>query len=361
MKMRNLGCVFLVMTGCSAPALELGEAAPEAKGGQAASESHASGGRAGSNGSTVPRAGSGGGGSVTSAGGASQIIPRGGAGGAGGATERGGATGRGGASSADCEGELTFADPALRDAVAQAVFIYGKTPRELTQLGVEGAHSLEGIECLKHLMEVDITSGDADLSPLAHLPLEALSLSNLQNPELDVLTSLDTVTVLQVNDCGVTDLAPVASLSQLAFASFQNNPITDLAPLSGLAQLKDLRIANTHVSDLRPLSTLPALATLDAENALISNLAPLHGMPSLESLNLPFNPIAELPPSLAGMVKLHELNLNDTDIVDVSPLGDLSHLEYLRVDGSPIDCAVLRDTLGRLSPTIQVASDCPTP
>ena len=54
--------------------------------------------------------------------------------------------------------------------------------------------------------------------------------------------------------------------------------MSDLAPLAGLTNLQTLDCHSTQVSDLAPLAGLTNLQTLDCHSTQVSDLAPLAGL-----------------------------------------------------------------------------------
>ena len=68
---------------------------------------------------------------------------------------------------------------------------------------------------------------------------------------------------LYLNRGSVTDLAPLAGLSELWAVHLHANQVSDLHPLAGLHKLSLLDLAEDPIGDLAPILALPALSTLD--------------------------------------------------------------------------------------------------
>ena len=87
---------------------------------------------------------------------------------------------------------------------------------------------------------------------------------------------------------------------------------------SGPTEL-DLRYKNIpfdpYISDLTPLAGLTNLTELDLYNNKISDLTPLTGLTNLEWLNLSDNNISDLTP-LTGLTNLKNLHLASNNITD---------------------------------------------
>ncbi len=86
-------------------------------------------------------------------------------------------------------------------------------------------------------------------------------------------------------------------MTGLDWLSLGSNEISDLTPLAGLTQLEDLKLPNNQISDLSALA----------------------GLAGLYGLYLPNNQISDLS-ALAGLAELHFLRLSDNQISDIYPL-----------------------------------------
>ena len=84
------------------------------------------------------------------------------------------------------------------------------------------------------------------------------------------------------------------------------NLVSDLTPLAHLTQLSRLTLAGNGIITPAPLSDLPALSMLNIARNRISDAATFHGFPALEELWVGGNlltdvtPLADLP-SLTGV------------------------------------------------------------
>jgi hypothetical protein len=136
----------------------------------------------------------------------------------------------------------------------------------------------------------------------------------VQNPEpyggLSVLQQIK-----EAKDSGATELTFVSR--------FYN--ITDLTPLAGLTNLTELDLSYNNISDLSPLAGLTNLTELGLSSNNISDITPLAGLTNLRSLSLHNNNISDITP-LAGLTNLTELVLSQNNISDISPLAGLTNL-----------------------------------
>lgn len=103
---------------------------------------------------------------------------------------------------------------------------------EVTELNLEGysLRRLEGIEALVNLRMLDVSETlVTDITPLAHLTqLEALDLQN----------------------DGVEDITPLAHLTRLRWLRLKDNPVQDVSALSQLTRLERLDLSGTRVTEL---------------------------------------------------------------------------------------------------------------
>jgi len=115
---------------------------------------------------------------------------------------------------------------------------------------------------------------------------------------------------LDLQEIQITDLTPLAKLTELKELNLYQNQITDLAPLAGLKELEWLYLGNNQIVDLKPLAKLTNLTILGLNNNRITDLTPLSELTDLNTLALSFNKISNLAP-LAKLNKLKVLHLID--------------------------------------------------
>ena len=262
-------------------------------------------------------------------------------------------------------------DPNLRAAIEEAL---GKAPEDpitaeematLEQLYAEykNISDLTGLEFAKNLTTLYLHDNAlSDISPLAALTnLRKVGISD--NPFLSDISPLASLTKLRevsFRDTEVSDLSPLASLRDLEVIDASAAPITTLAPLAGLKNLQKLDTVHTDITDLSPLAGLTNLTRLRLYDCKATDLSPLKGLTKLRWLGFPHtNNITDFSP-LSGLTELRHLDLFHTEISDLSALSGLVNLETLIlsenriVDGSPL--ASLRN-LQRLELHVNNISD----
>ena len=150
--------------------------------------------------------------------------------------------------------------------------------------------------CLNGLlgMDPDTPLTDAGMATLTQVSCVGLEIHDLTGAE-----ALVNATVIDLEDNGVGDLAPLAGLASLRSLTVSVNPVEDLTPLQGLVGLQRLFLTQTQAGDLAPLAGLTSLTDLEALNAGITDVTPLGSLPALAWADLRQNHITDLSP-LAG-------------------------------------------------------------
>ena len=180
----------------------------------------------------------------------------------------------------------------------------------------------------------------SDLSPLADLTnLTTLNLEGNEISDLSPLTGMTKLTELWLWNNKIHDLSPLAGMTKLTCLDLWNNEINDLSPLAGLTNLTRLNLttlaATNHINDLSPLAGLTKLTALYLEGNEINDLSSLAGLTKLTVLCLGSNKINDLSP-LAGLTKLKTLFLGNNEMSDLSPLAGLVHLKSIDLGNCPV-------------------------
>ena len=104
-----------------------------------------------------------------------------------------------------------------------------------------------------------------DLEPLKYCKdLLALDFGHQSVSDLSFLTQWPHLKVLIVVDSAkhITDLTPLAQLTELEYVELFMQNITDLTPLANHTHLVDLNLCHNHISDLTPLYSCTSLKRL---------------------------------------------------------------------------------------------------
>ena len=168
---------------------------------------------------------------------------------------------------------------------------------------------------------------------------------------------LSVLTVLELKDKKIVDVAPLSSLKNLEKLNLDPNQINDVSPLSSLINLKELVLSgNNQIKNLSSLSSLPNLmklhldrnkvdvrqllslsnlTNLSVSQASIENINLLSSLTNLTELHLIGNSIKDISP-LGSLTRLTYLDLSNNQIKDVSSLSNLKSLKVLQLNGNPL-------------------------
>ena len=233
---------------------------------------------------------------------------------------------------------------------------------DLTELEApgKGIAALTGLEHAVNLTGLNLggtwvdrkrhTNPISDVSPLANLTqLTRLELESTDVSDVSPLANLTQLTSLGLGGTAVSDVSPLANLTQLTEMNLNSTDVSDVSPLANLTQLTRLDLSATAVSDVSPLANLTQLTSLGLGGTAVSDVSPLANLTQLTSLWLgrgvsDVSPLANLTQlkwlylydtgvsdvsPLAGLTQLTEMNLNSTGVSDVSPLANLTQLKWL--------------------------------
>lgn len=148
-----------------------------------------------------------------------------------------------------------------------------------------------------------------NLSPLADLPLEYLSLTGNQ----------------------ISDLSPLAGQTELRVLDLGENPVRSAEVLSGLTALQEVTLEATGITSVEIFEG-SGIQSLNVRGTWVTDFSPLESCLSLSRLV-----VGELPggaaETLAGLTGLVELRLYSTQEVDLSHFAGFQKLQDLDLYG----------------------------
>ena len=243
-----------------------------------------------------------------------------------------------------------FRDAGLRAVVERALGKPEGAPisdGEMARLEALVAHSadvadLTGLELATGLRRLVINvnrsgnqrganrQGIRDLSPLARSPeLETLWLSyDPRLKDLSPLAGLSNLKHLALVPVGawtdsreMSDLSPLAGLP-LAELRIEWGRVSDLSPLARMTNLTALHLPGNRIEDITPLAGLSGLVELGLADNRIEALPPLDGLTGLENLSLGGNPLsADALLKFAPGSRFRKLGLYHVGHADLSPVA----------------------------------------
>ena len=125
----------------------------------------------------------------------------------------------------------------------------------------------------------------------------------------------------QANVPNAAQISPLFQ-TELNSYNFSNNKVSDISPLAGLTNLKAIFSWGNSISDFSPLGRLTKPNVVNICGTELSDLTPLAGLKNLKELYLRSNNISDISP-LAGLTDLKWLAVNQNKISDLSPLDGL--------------------------------------
>ena len=171
-------------------------------------------------------------------------------------------------------------------------------------------------------------SGDAitvtDMETLTRLSAKGANISDLTGLEFAIkLIRLNLGPEFEqgrpTNSNSVSDISPLAALTNLTELRLDHNQVSDISPLTALTNLTRLVLGGSPISDISPLTALTNLTVLGLYANSISDISPLAALTNLITLRLDRNSISDISP-LTALTNLTRLGLGRNSISDISPL-----------------------------------------
>lgn len=219
------------------------------------------------------------------------------------------------------EDPVQFADPVLKAAVEANLHLTNPKPSDMLGVTVldinnKGITSLGGLEYATNLVRLYAQGNEIS--------------------SISALTGLTRLVQVDLWRNHVGDISPLAGLTDMTDLSLGDNPFADLSPLAGLTKLTGLYLENNQLRGISALAGLVNLESLRANSCGLADISALAGMTELTVLLLDGNRIESVSP-LSGLSKLETLCLARNSISDVSPLTGLINLQYLVISLNPLN------------------------
>lgn len=177
---------------------------------------------------------------------------------------------------------------------------------------------------------------------------------------------------LDLSGKGISDVAPIALLTQLTYLNLADNQIRDISPLANFSGPVNIDLTGNpildtdkfsfeercvlHREDVSPYGNtmrkllevtqkdsckeasevLLSSTSLDLSRTGISDVTPIALLPQLTHLKLADNQIEDID-SLASLTKLIELDLENNKIKDISVIAPLVQLKKFNAAGNPVN------------------------
>jgi len=117
-----------------------------------------------------------------------------------------------------------------------------------------------------------------------------LDLSNNNLTNVDGLSNLTTVSVLNLSNNKITDISGLSNLTTAANLILSNNKITDISALSNLTTIINLILLNNNLTNLNGLNNLTTVkGGLDVSNNSLTDISALSNLTTAADLDLSNN------------------------------------------------------------------------
>lgn len=178
-----------------------------------------------------------------------------------------------------------------------------------------------------------------DISALAGLPLEYLSLCGNQITDLSPLTQCKELQVLNVCQNPVKDGSVLAGLPLLVSANISQTNITEIPPLANSA-VRQLYLSGTPINSYAPLTECARLQVLEATDLDSAALNTVLQLASLQRLSLHQGTRLDFT-KFSSLQNLRELDVYSCNYDSLAGLEQLPCLKYLNVgEGGITDVSV---------------------
>ena len=187
--------------------------------------------------------------------------------------------------------------------------------------------------------ETVVSKGLDDL----YAQLKTLSLSqevNVANiktiTNLDPLSELSDLTILNITGTNVNDLTPLRNANKLRVLKAGNTRINDLSPLKYDLMLQDLDVSHTEINNLDILEVLNNLEKLNVSYTQVNDLKAVENCPNLTYLFVEGSKINNIQP-ITQLENIISLNISNTAVRDLNPVSHLKSLQSLKISKTHIN------------------------
>jgi Leucine-rich repeat (LRR) protein len=169
------------------------------------------------------------------------------------------------------------------------------------------------------------------LTNMAELYATAIGLN-----DITFVSHMPNLTRLDFGSCNVTNLSPALGRNLVGLWAYYN-PLTNALLVTNFTTLTVLHMENTGLTNVSSLSRLTKLQELSLDNNPgIANLSFLNGLTNLTYLSVGQLPLLTSVTVLSGLTNLTELHLHDdTNLTSITPLVGLTNLNNLDLNNCP--------------------------
>lgn len=241
--------------------------------------------------------------------------------------------------------DVTFADTTLEAYVQEQLNKTGRTLKTNDLWAVTELEVPEEVAVLSDLsyftglesLTIHNYAGD-DYSFLKQMPrLKYLDLSDcsMSAEGLSAISCCLKLETLNLNNCGVSNIEALSSLTALKVLYVDDNSINDLTAVGKMASLEELYICRNAVTSLSALSDLKALRILDVSLNSLDSISPLGQCTTLSELNLSENKLTDIK-AIGSLVNLTVLKAAKNSIEDVEGIEKCTKLQVFDLSNNKL-------------------------
>jgi Leucine-rich repeat (LRR) protein len=184
---------------------------------------------------------------------------------------------------------------------------------------------------------VNVASDSMDITDIQTvMDVESIDLSqNTLVQNIEPLSALINLQVLNLSHTAVTDLSPLRNLTGIVELNASYTPVEDATPLRYSDNMTKLNLSFTKVADLGFVERMTRLERLELRGTRIKDFSPLENLTTLKMLDLAGTAIATVAP-IGALTNLTELNISGTMIDDLNPIAGLKQINTLYLDSARV-------------------------
>lgn len=197
----------------------------------------------------------------------------------------------------------------------------------------------ESLRIMTKITEVDVADNITitDLNPLAELSdLRSLNCSGTNVSDINPIRNLNKIKELDISNTKITDISNLKYANVVQIFKADNNDIKDISVVAFFRDLNNLSLQNTDVYDVKSLEKCVNIRTLNLSSTQVNDLSPLKDLLTLHDLDISNSFVNDLSP-LQGLVNLYFLNLEGTPVTDLSPLSNLDRLNVINLSNTKVE------------------------
>ena len=242
--------------------------------------------------------------------------------------------------------EVVFTDAAIEQMVRQVLgvddhfIIHSNQLWELETFRVPAeAESCSDLKWMPYLEELTIEGACFEdlqiLSSLTRLHTLRIIGSNVSRDDLERIAALPLLENLALQDCGISNISPLAQCENLIHLDLQENAIRDLHPLTALHKLESLNLRSNAVISAESIAGMTQLKELDLAYNSLTTTAPLSALTGLTALDVSSNGLMKLE-GLEPLINLHHFAAAGNNLISIDSLSGCTQLETLNVSNNTL-------------------------